>query len=495
LELSAGTIVGRDLRLVRHIGAGAMGEVWEAEHERLATSVAVKFIDAELAQKNPIAFKRFRNEALVAAKIKSPHIAQVFDTDVTDDGTPYIVMELLDGETLAHRLENGPLHVDDCTNLVVQMCRALGQAHRRGIVHRDIKPSNIFLCEMEGPLFCKLLDFGVSKQLETPGAKDLTSPGMLVGTPAFLSPEVITNKRESDAYLDLWAVAVVAYCALTLEVPFDGETIGELCRSLLTTDAAPISQHRADLPGDLDAWFAKALAREPEQRFPSARELADAFVAAAHGTDTGRPSWEVRVPSGRPSEDGILPPLMGTDTSLPGLPAGPQMSSVEQRVYRAFEVPASARQATVPASPMLAATGEPVSVGGPSEAPTSSRQPSASIRAPAPRKWVGRAGIAVAALGVAIGAWYGLRGREAELTNAPSAAAAAQPAATAIATATVTATAEPAPVVTTSPSASASALEKTPRVHAKDKEPPPPPITSAQPPPPPPTGKERNWGF
>jgi eukaryotic-like serine/threonine-protein kinase len=228
------------------------------------------------------AVARFAREAAAAASIRSPHVVQVFDHGVTENGTPYIVMELLDGHDLAdHLAEVGRMPPGQVVDLVNQVAKALAKAHRSGVIHRDIKPENIFLCEAEadaGELFVKLLDFGTAKHFF---GKDLTetNPGELLGTPYYMSPEQIIGARAVDGRADVWSLGVVTYEALTGVRPFEAPTVGGITLAIHTTspkmtDAAP------DLPAGVDAWFAQACARSPDERFPGAREAADALVEA-----------------------------------------------------------------------------------------------------------------------------------------------------------------------------------------------------------------------
>jgi len=258
-----------------------MGSVWVADHLTLGTQVAVKFISRDLAAE-PQMLTRFQREATAAAQIKSPHVVQVFDNGVTDDGQPYIVMELLHGEDLDVRIERlGRLSLAETLVVVRHTCKALAVAHRLGIVHRDIKPANLFVVDVEGEPFVKVLDFGIAKRRSEPGhVSGLTSTGAMVGTPHFMSPEQVTSSRDAAPSSDLWAVAVVAYSCLLGRRPFEGETVGALAIAINSAHFLAPSMVDPTLPPALDAWFDRALARELADRFASAKELADAFVAA-----------------------------------------------------------------------------------------------------------------------------------------------------------------------------------------------------------------------
>jgi eukaryotic-like serine/threonine-protein kinase len=279
MELREGQLVTPTIRLLKLLGQGGMGSVWTAENTSLQTQVAVKFLSKQIAGVGE-AVARFKQEATAAAQIRSPHVVQIFDHGVTDDGAPYMVMELLDGEDLGHRLERaGVLAPSEACTVVTHACRALSRAHAAKIVHRDIKPENLFLTDSDGELFVKVLDFGIAKR-DDGGVTNMTSTGAMIGTPYYMSPEQALSSKSVDHRADIWSLAVVTYYALTGQVPFPGETVGAVCVALDRAEFTPPSQLRPSLPPALDAWFATALARKPDQRFGSAREMADQFAIA-----------------------------------------------------------------------------------------------------------------------------------------------------------------------------------------------------------------------
>ncbi|HEU4536389.1 MAG TPA: serine/threonine-protein kinase, partial [Polyangiaceae bacterium] len=275
------------MRLVRLLGAGGMGSVWVADHLRLGTQVAVKFLSPALAKEaGPI--MRFQHEAMAAAHIKSPHVVQVFDQGVFDGESPYMVMELLEGEDLSRRLaREGPLPPALLARVVAQTCKALGRAHAAGVVHRDVKPDNIFLVDQDGEPFVKVLDFGIAKRTDAPTAMGLTDTGSMIGTPYYMSPEQMLDLKQVDFRADLWSLGVVAYHCLIGQVPFEGKTIGGLCVAIEKGIFVPPSRLRPGLSPAVDAWFLRALHRDPAERFASAREMGDAFVAAVEGASAG----------------------------------------------------------------------------------------------------------------------------------------------------------------------------------------------------------------
>ena len=283
------------VRLVKPLGAGGMGAVWIAEHLTLHTRVVVKFISAELAANEDIR-ARFSREASAAAAVKSPHVVQMFDHGVVD-GSPFIVMELLEGEDLRRRIERDRiLPLQELDAIVTQACKALGQAHRAGIVHRDIKPDNIFLCSNEdGDVFVKLLDFGIAKTGGLTGGMGATKTGAVMGTPYYMSPEQAIGHKGIDFRTDLWSLGVVLFEAMTGSRAFDGDNIVALAMAISQGPMPVPSSVNRSLPPSIDAWFARACARDVGSRFGSAREMADAFHAAVFGapaTATG-PRWSV----------------------------------------------------------------------------------------------------------------------------------------------------------------------------------------------------------
>jgi serine/threonine-protein kinase len=295
MDLVPGMLVGPNVRLVRMLARGGMGSVWVADHLALKTQVAVKFIDQSLGDED-VLLLRFEREATSAAQIRSPHVVQIFDHGFVDGKVPYIIMELLQGESLGSRLDRlGPLPLDEASAIIAQTCKALSRAHAHGIVHRDIKPDNIFLTDSEGDLFVKVLDFGIAKQ-QGNEASGMTLTGTTVGTPHYMSPEQLLSAKDVGVSADLWAVAAVAYRVLTGRPAFDGETFAALCIAIHHGVYLPVRDIRPELPEALDGWFRQALQNDPAARFASARELAESFALAA-GFRALAPSVPSRVPA------------------------------------------------------------------------------------------------------------------------------------------------------------------------------------------------------
>ena len=217
-------LVGGKYQLVKLIGRGGMGSVWEARHVSLGTPSAIKFIEAEYAN-SAEARSRFDKEAKAAATIQSKHAIQIYDHGVTDDGKPYIVMELLTGEPLDKRIERlGTLTLQDTARILQHVSRGLARAHERGIVHRDLKPENIFIVRNtdDDEEIAKVLDFGIAKiqnSPHNPGITSSTKTGAVLGTPFYMSPEQARGLRNVDHRTDVWSLGVIAYKCLTGRLP------------------------------------------------------------------------------------------------------------------------------------------------------------------------------------------------------------------------------------------------------------------------------------
>jgi eukaryotic-like serine/threonine-protein kinase len=278
--MQPGTTLVNKYRLEKLLGRGGMGSVWRAEHLGFRAPVALKLMEREVAL-DPESLARFHREAHAAASIRSPNVVQVLDHGVDEDtNTPFIVMELLEGETLGERLaREKTLSPAKTASVIGDVCRALGRAHPAGIVHRDLKPDNVFLVR-DDPEFAKVLDFGVAKsRAYLLGENDTTTrTGSLVGTPYYMSPEQISGSKQLDARSDLWSVAVMACECLTGRRPFEANSVGGLAVAICTRPIPRASELGTATP-ELDAWLERALERDPALRFQSARELAEALTA------------------------------------------------------------------------------------------------------------------------------------------------------------------------------------------------------------------------
>jgi eukaryotic-like serine/threonine-protein kinase len=270
--LRAGRRITPNIELVRELGSGGMGCVWLAHHEGLDIDVAVKFIGPVAGKRAQARVRRLAREAKLAARVRSQHVVAVYDTGVTDDGVAYIVMERLEGETLADQLaREGQLSVDEVVRLVRHVAAALSVAHERGVVHRDIKPANLFLTRSGERVTAKVLDFGLAKPTRLGAETNITRAGQLPGTPQYMSPEQLRRGRPADAMSDLWALAVVAYECLTGGLPFEGGVAAGL-------ELVPARKRRPGLPPAIDEWLARALAADPKARFASANHMAASLL-------------------------------------------------------------------------------------------------------------------------------------------------------------------------------------------------------------------------
>ncbi|MBK8252251.1 MAG: protein kinase [Polyangiaceae bacterium] len=301
-EEFVGRAVGK-YTLVRVIGKGGMGVVYEAQNTAIGKRVAIKLVSAELA-KNKDAVRRFQREAQAASAVESAHIVDIFDAGTTDDGVPFIVMELLRGEDLGHRIKRlGRLEIDDAVHITLQILRGLFRAHEAGIVHRDLKPDNVFLVDRDDdPAFVKVLDFGISKVArrgETP-VQTLTKQGTVLGTPFYMSPEQAQGLPDTDGRADLWSVGAILYECLSGRAPHTGASYEQVIVAICTKDALDIRVHNPEVSEPIAKVIAKALAREREDRFADAREMLEA-LADASGTLISlspRSSDEPQVSSG-----------------------------------------------------------------------------------------------------------------------------------------------------------------------------------------------------
>jgi beta-lactam-binding protein with PASTA domain len=272
-SIARDTMVDGRYRAVRRIGSGGMAEVWCTADEVLGRRVALKLMDGRFAE-DPEFRERFRREAQAAAGLTHPNIVAIFDRSEWD-GVPYIAMELVDGRTLKELVaERGPLPPEIAIGLTEQILRALGYAHRRGIVHRDVKPQNVIL-DPDGQ--AKVADFGIARA----GNSDMTQTGTIVGTVQYLSPEQAEG-HPVDRRSDLYSVGVVLYELLTGRVPFDGEAPISIAIKHINERPVPPGQLRPGIPPALEAVVLRALEKDPARRFQSAEEFIAALERARH---------------------------------------------------------------------------------------------------------------------------------------------------------------------------------------------------------------------
>jgi len=286
MTVSAGTRLG-PYEIVSPIGAGGMGEVYRARDTRLERTVAVKVLPAHLSS-SPEVRARFERESKTISALSHPHVCALYDVG-NQDGTEYLVMELLEGETLAERVVRGALPLDQTLRFGAQIASALQAAHRKGIIHRDLKPSNVMVTKSG----IKLLDFGLAKALmpaptmesltsAPTAAKDLSSPGTILGTVPYMAPEVLQGK-EADSRADIFALGAVLYEMATGSKAFPGASPVSIMSAILTSEPPAISSLQAMSPVSLDRLVRTCLAKDPDDRWQTARDVELQLSAIADG--------------------------------------------------------------------------------------------------------------------------------------------------------------------------------------------------------------------
>jgi serine/threonine protein kinase len=282
--MQTGDVLRGKYRLVRLLGDGGMGSVYEAHHEGLHTRVAIKVLHPDLARR-PGLVERFLREARVSAQIKSPNVVQVVDVESTEDGVAYIVMELLEGEPLSSVLEReGKVEVARACDYAVQILRALEAAHALGVVHRDLKPENVFVMATRGPPQLKLIDFGIAKAREMDSqTRNLTVAGIVMGTPEYMAPEQAHSADKVDARSDLFAVGVMLYEMICGSRPVTGDDARLVALKVERGDVRPLVHAAPGVPPDLAGLVHRAMAPRPELRFGSAVEMRNALEAVLAG--------------------------------------------------------------------------------------------------------------------------------------------------------------------------------------------------------------------
>ena len=279
-----GQLIGERYQVERRLGQGGMGEVYLARHVLMGRQCALKVMNQALSQ-DPDAVSRFNREATNASRISHPNVCTVYDFGLTPDGLVYLAMEFVDGRALSELLDDGgPLPVHRAAELVTQCAHGLQVAHDLGIVHRDLKPDNIMVTPGKDRETVKLVDFGIAKAAETGSGQRVTRTGFVVGTPEYMAPEQLAGDP-LDGRSDQYGLALVLYRAITGVLPFEGSSVQETLVKRLTDPPRPLAVARPDVsfPAGLQGVMDRALARNPEARFPTVTAFAEAVSAITRG--------------------------------------------------------------------------------------------------------------------------------------------------------------------------------------------------------------------
>jgi len=278
--LEQGAIISGRYRLATQIGEGAMGEVWKAEDQTLKRNVAIKVLFLQGARDRNQVLEQFLREARIAASVQHRNVIQTVDFGTSED-LPFMVMELLNGESLEQRMEREPRQtIPEVLQIASLTLRGLAAVHDAGIVHRDLKPANIFLQKEHDGVFPKILDFGISRSLEGPSAIK-TTEGLIVGTPDYMSPEQARGEADIDRRSDIYSMGAILYEGISGQLPFVADTIGELIVEIVTGTPAPLKKLVPGLPKILSDVIGQAMAHDREERFVDARVMRTALMGAS----------------------------------------------------------------------------------------------------------------------------------------------------------------------------------------------------------------------
>jgi serine/threonine-protein kinase len=276
-----GAVLNQRFHLGRILGEGGLAIVYEGRSTDGSPSRAVKLLRDEFRQDEEVV-TRFLGEAAVAERVRHPGIVRVYGAFTAEDGTPYIVEELLTGHTLSVPMNRGPMPIEEATRVVAEVLEALQAAHEASIVHRDLKPDNVFLePHPSGEPRVRLLDFGISRVIEVAGGSARrTKTGILLGTPGYMSPEQVKDAKHADSRSDLFSAGILFYELISARRAYSGETAYERMMAVLFADPTPIEKAAPQF-AHWGPFFARALAREPEARFQSANDMVAALKSVA----------------------------------------------------------------------------------------------------------------------------------------------------------------------------------------------------------------------
>jgi len=348
-----GKVISGSYKIEKFVGQGGMGAVFQARQLSLDRNVAVKFMSAPLTMDKEI-LERFHREARAASNIGHPGIVQVIDMGYMQEGQPFMVMEMLEGEDLRHRLKKeGVLEAGEAIPIILQVCEALAAAHDKGIVHRDLKPDNIFLVPRKGkaPLV-KILDFGLSK-IKGSGKK-LTNTGTLLGTPNYMAPEQVTAEFEVDHRADIYGAGVILYEMLTGKMAYDGPSVQSIFVKIMTENPAPPRAIRPGIAPEIESLILRAMARNPADRYPDISQMAGDLVRIGSGIGIPRSQMSVLPDDPRGAFPGgrAAPPSAAQSWQAPtaAAPYAAQVSGPAPCAPLAVQGPYAPAQGSVPYS-------------------------------------------------------------------------------------------------------------------------------------------------
>ncbi|MFO0609132.1 MAG: serine/threonine-protein kinase [Polyangiales bacterium] len=391
LELPVGSRFG-NYEIVRKLGEGGMGAVFEARRQGLNKRVALKVLTLG---GSPAVAARFVQEARISASLEHPHVADCFDVGEVD-GLPFLALEFLDGETLGARLERGPMGVEEVVDLTLPVCSALATAHQRGVVHRDLKPDNIFLARQLGVVVPKVLDFGIAKARNGNEPQGLTRTASIMGTPGYMSPEQAKDSKNVGPETDQFALGVILWEAVAGRGLFLGESPLDVLMRVVSDPAPALRSLRADVDPAFDAVVARLLDKDAARRFGSMREVGAALLPFASPERRARWAAEFSDASGAgPSHPVTVrdPPLPQSSpaTDAPTLAASPSAAPPPPARRRRGVVLAAVVGGAVAVVALVAAVAASRAPGLPAPAPDA-LHPSALAVTPAAAPSLGSVG-------------------------------------------------------------------------------------------------------